>query len=67
MALGSTPPLTEMNTVNISWGGGDRDGRCVGLTILLPSCAECLEIWEFQSTGILRNFSVLHRDSFAII
>jgi len=29
MALGSTQPLTEMNTRNISWGKG---GRCVRLT-----------------------------------
>ena len=41
MALGSTQPLTEMSTRNISWGKG---GRCVGLT-LPPSCADCLEIW----------------------
>ena len=36
MALGSTQPLIEMNTTNISWGKG---GRCVGLTTLPPSCA----------------------------
>jgi hypothetical protein len=34
MALGSTQPLTEMSTRNISWGKG---GRCVGLTTLPPS------------------------------
>jgi len=27
---------------------GDKDGRCVGLTTLLLSCADCLEIWESQ-------------------
>ena len=43
MALGSTQPLTEMSTRNISWGKG---GRCVGLTTLPPSCGNCLEIWE---------------------
>ena len=37
MALVSTQPLTEMSP-------GDKGGRCVGLTILLPSCADCLEI-----------------------
>ena len=36
MALGSTQPLTEMTTRNISWGKG---GRCVRLTTLPPSCA----------------------------
>ena len=25
---------------------GDKGGRCVGLTNLPPSCADCLEIWE---------------------
>jgi hypothetical protein len=41
MALGSTQPLKEMSTRNIFWGKG---GRCVGLTILPPSCADCLKI-----------------------
>jgi len=50
MALGSTQPLTEMSTRNVSWGKG---GRCVGLTNLPPSCADFLEIWEPQSPGIL--------------
>ena len=45
MALGSTQPLTEISTRNISWG---EDGRCVGLTTLPPSCAYCLEVWEPQ-------------------
>ena len=44
MALGLTQPLTEMSTRNISWG--PKDGRCVVLTTLPPSCADCLEIWE---------------------
>ena len=35
---------TEMSTRNIFWGG--KGGRCVGLTTLPPSCADCLEIWE---------------------
>jgi hypothetical protein len=43
MALVSTQPLTEMSTGNVSWGKG---GRCVGLTTLPPTCAECLEIWD---------------------
>jgi len=29
---------------------GSKDGRCVGLTTLLSSCADCLEIWEPQLT-----------------
>ena len=31
-----------------------KGGRCVGLTTLLLSCADCLEIWEPQPSGILR-------------
>ena len=52
MALGSTQPLTEMNNRNISWRG--KGGRCVGLTTLPPSCADCLEILEPQPPGSFR-------------
>ena len=52
MALGSTQPLTEMSTSNISLGG--KGGRCIGLTTLPPSFADCLEIWEPQPPGTLR-------------
>jgi hypothetical protein len=51
MALGLIQTLTEMSTRDISWGKG---GRCVGLTTLPPSCADCLEIWEPQPPGTLR-------------
>jgi hypothetical protein len=30
---------------------GGKDGRCVGLTTLPPSCADCLEILEPQPSG----------------
>ena len=33
------------------WGKG---GRCVGLTTLPPSYADCLEIWEPHHRGALR-------------
>ena len=65
MALGSTKTLKEMSTRNISWGGG-KDGRCVGLTTLPPSCANCLEIWETQSPGTLTAYPVLYRDCFTL-
>ena len=52
IALGLTQPLTEMSTRGIYWGG--KGGRCVGLTTLPPSCADCLEIWEPQPPGTLR-------------
>jgi len=35
----------------------DKGCRCVGLTTLLPSCADCFEIWEPQPPGTLRVFS----------
>jgi len=35
---------------------GSKDGRCVGLTTLPSSCADCLEIWEPQIPGTLRAF-----------
>jgi hypothetical protein len=55
MALVSTQPLTEMSTRNISWGGGGgKGGRCVGLTTLTPSFADCLESSEPQTSRALR-------------
>ena len=50
MALGSTQPLVKMSTRNFPGGKG---GRCVWLTTSPPSCAECHEIWESKSPGIL--------------
>jgi len=35
-------------------GGGGKGGRCVGLTTLPPSCANCVEIWKPQPPGTLR-------------
>ena len=32
---------------------GRYSKRCVGLTTLPPSCAECLEIWDPQPPGTL--------------
>jgi hypothetical protein len=29
-------------------------GRCVGLTTLPPSCADCLEIWELHPPEAIR-------------
>ena len=49
----SVHPLKKMSTRNIFWGGG-KCGRCEGLTILPPPCADFLEIWEPQTPGNLR-------------
>ena len=54
MALGSTQPLMEMSIRSISWGEGGKGGRCVRLTILPPSWADCLEIWKPQPPGTLQ-------------
>jgi len=37
-------------------GVGGKGGRCVGLTTLPPSCADCLEIWVPQPPGTLWAF-----------
>jgi hypothetical protein len=44
--LGLTEPLKEYLL-------GGKSGRCVGLTTLPFSCADCLEIWEPQPPGIV--------------
>jgi len=61
MALGLTLPLREMSTRNISWGKGDR---CLTLTILPPSCADCHEIRESHPPGTIRACPGLYRDIF---
>ena len=43
-----------------------KGGRFVGLTILPPSCADCLEIWESQPPGTLRVYPDLYRDRFTL-
>jgi hypothetical protein len=47
-------PLPKLYTCHriiiIPWGKG---GRCVGLTTLPHSCADCPEIWEPQPPGTL--------------
>jgi hypothetical protein len=55
MALGSTQPPTEMNTRNLSWGG--KGGRCVGLTTLPPSYADCLKNLGSSSSWIPKGLS----------
>ena len=62
MALGLNWPVTEMSTRNISWG---KEGRCVGLTTLPLSCADCFEIWEPQPPGTLGACPGLYWDCFA--
>jgi hypothetical protein len=68
MALGSTQPVTEVNTRGTGlFPGGDKDGQRVGLTNLPPSHADCLEIWEPQLPGTLRACPGLYRDCFIIL
>jgi len=62
MNLGLTQPLTEITTRHISCGG--KGFRCIGLTILPPSCVECLETRASYLTGTLRVCPSLYRDYF---
>ena len=41
---------------------GCKGGRCLGLRTLPPSCADCLEIWEFQTPRTLKACPALYRD-----
>ena len=41
-----------------------KGNRCVKLTTLPPSCADCLEIWEPQPPGTLRACPGLYWDYF---
>jgi hypothetical protein len=43
---------------------GDKGGRCVGLTTLPPSGADCLKIWEPHSPGSFRDRPGLYSDCF---
>jgi len=51
MAVGLTQPLNRNEYQEYFLGG--KGGRCVGLTNLPPSYADCLEIWEPQLPGTL--------------
>jgi hypothetical protein len=37
---------------------GGKGGRCIGLTTLPPSCADCLEIWDLNLLVSLRPVQV---------
>jgi hypothetical protein len=49
MALGPTQTLNRNERQEYSRGG--KGDRCVGLTTLPPSCADCLKVWEPQPPG----------------
>jgi hypothetical protein len=61
VALGST--VSNGNEYQVYYLEG-KCGRCVGLTNLPPSCADCLEIWEPQTSGTLRACPGLSWDCF---
>ena len=44
---------------------GSKGGRCLGLTTIPLSWADCLEIWKPQLPGTLRAYPGLFRDFFA--
>jgi hypothetical protein len=48
LILGSTQPLTEISTTDVSWGKG---GQCIGLITLPHSCADCLEMLRVSASS----------------
>jgi len=65
MSLGvDSASLREMSARDISWVV--QGGRCLGLTNLPPSCADCLEIWGTQPPGNLRTCTGIALPYFAI-
>jgi len=60
-------PQKKWVTAIFPWGGGGKGGRCVGLTTLPPSCADCHEIWEPQRSGTLRACPGPCRDCFILL
>ena len=63
MALGSTPASNRDEYQEYFLGS--KGGRCVGLTTLPPSCADCLEISGLQLPGVLRACPSVCRNCFA--
>ena len=43
-----------------------KDGRCIGLTTLPPSCADCFEIWKSQPPVTLSACPGLKWDCFTV-
>ena len=62
MALGSTQPLREISTTNISWGG--KGGRSVGLTTFMCRLSRNLGASSFWTDiGTKSNISVAKKES----
>jgi hypothetical protein len=57
MALG----LTELLTIILGIFRGGKGGRCIGVTTLSTSCANCLEIWEPSGPVHALIFSIPER------
>ena len=62
LCLESTQLLTEVS--GICSGGGGCKG--VGLTTLVPSCADYLSLWELHPPGNPRLYRSLSRDCFTL-
>jgi hypothetical protein len=43
---------------------GDKEGPCLGLTTLPPSCVDCIETWDPKPPGNLRTCPGLKLDFF---
>jgi hypothetical protein len=58
----------RMDSVSVSeispTGRGNKGGRCIGLTILPPSCVDCLEILAASTSWSRKSLPDLYRDCF---
>jgi hypothetical protein len=62
MVLGSTQPLTEMNTRNIPGGKGRLARKANSLTVICDPIVN--KMWEPQQLTTLLNSKVSHKDNF---
>jgi hypothetical protein len=65
MVLGLTQPHNRFQYQEYFLGG--KGDRCIWLATLLPSCADCHEIWEPQPPGNFAACPGLYRDSFTLV